>query len=308
MKILIVGAGAVGAVFGANLHQHKADVSFLLRPARKELLDEHGLTVCLPSSEFHFQPRSFVASTLQAPFDLIILSNKAYALDGVINDIKPAVGPNTLVLPLLNGLRHLDVLDEASGKERVLGGVARTIATLETPTRVVVSNFRSTITVGARTTEQQTRAEALWQLLADADSEAHLAGNIMADMWDKFCRMAAVGAVNCLLDGPIGAYMRSEAGGEIALQLFHECCACAEEAGFPMSPQAIAGFERILTDPSSSFTSSMYRDLKAGLPIEGDHLVGDMLQRAKAAGLVHTMLRVAYARLQTYNAQLLAQS
>ncbi len=303
MKILIVGAGAVGAVFGASLHEHGADVHFLLRPARKELVDAEGITLELPIGQVNVQPRTLSSAQLQDTFDLIILTNKAYSLESVIADITPAVGPQTHILPLLNGMRHLDRLDSAYGQARVLGGVAKTIATQSAPTTIQVNNAYSSITVGARLAEQQSKAEAVWQELVNAGIHAELSDAIMVDMWDKFCRMATVGAANCLLNGTVGEYMRSDAGGQIALQLFKECTDTAQAAGYPMAPADIAGFQRVLTNPASTFSSSMYRDMQAGLPVEGDHLVGDMLRRGQEAGLQCPMLTVANAVLQTYSAK-----
>ncbi len=303
MKTLFVGAGAVGALFGAALHQHGADVRFLVRPARKALIDAEGLTLELPSGEMHVQPRTVTADELDSGYDLIVLTNKAPALESVIADIAPAVGPNTHILPLLNGLRHLERLDEAFGQERVLGGIAKTIATQATPTRIRVGNAYSSLTVGARTPGQQAKARAVWELLSEAGIAAEFSDRIMDDMWDKFCRMASLGAANCLLQGTVGEYMRSQAGGAIALQLLRECTDTAQAAGHPMHPQDIAGFQRALTNPKSSFNSSMYRDMRAGLPIEGEHLVGDMLRRSEAAGLASPMLAVANAVLQTYSAK-----
>lgn len=304
MKILFVGAGAVGALFGASLHQQGADVRFLLRPARKALVDAEGLTLELPSGELRVQPSTVTAGELDGGYDLVVLTNKAPALESVIADIAPAVGPDTHILPLLNGLRHLERLDQTFGQERVLGGIAKTIATQTTPTRIRVGNAYSSLTVGARTPSQQTKARAVWQLLSQAGIATDLSDRIMDDMWDKFCRMASLGAANCLLQGTVGEYMRSQAGSAIALQLFRECTDTAQAAGHPLHPQDIAGFQRALTNPNSSFNSSMYRDMRAGLPIEGEHLVGDMLRRGEAAGLPCPMLTVANAVLQTYSARL----
>ncbi|MFC6670794.1 ketopantoate reductase family protein [Marinobacterium aestuariivivens] len=303
MKILIVGAGAIGGLFGTFLHRHGVDLQFLLRPARKALIDAEGLGVELPSEHLHIQPHTLTTEQLGPDYDLVILSNKAYALDAVIADVAPAVGEHTLILPLLNGLRHLEVLDEAFGQSRVLGGIAMTVATLSTATQVQVSNAYSSLTLGARLPEQCARVEAIGQLLGDAGIDCRLSDDILGAMWDKFCRMAALGAANCLLQGTVGEYMQSRNGGEIALQLFRECTETASAAGHPLDTQAIKGFERALTNPKSAFNSSMYRDMQAGLPIEGEHLVGDMLRRAEAAGIACPMLTVANAVLETYSAR-----
>ena len=304
MKILIVGAGAVGGLFGASMHRAGSDVHFLVRPARKTLLDSKGLTVVTPTGEFAFTPSTVVASDLQAGYDLIILTNKAYALDEAIKDIKPIVGTQTWLLPLLNGVRHLDALDAAFGANRVLGGIAKTIATQADPTRIHVANAYSSITVGPRSEGQVDMAQQVWKLLSGAGIDTEFSDQIMDDMWDKFCRMASLGAANCLLQGTVGEYMRSQSGGQIALQLFHECVETALAEGHPMHPQAVAGYQRVLTNPNSSFNSSMYRDMQAGLPVEGEHLVGDMVRRAQAGGVSCSMLSVALAVLQTYSARL----
>lgn len=304
MKTLIVGAGAVGGLFGAMLQKSGADVRFLLRPARKALIDANGLTLTTPDGQYHFKPATVDATAPGDGYDLIILTNKAYALNGVIRDIAPVVGANTHVLPLLNGLRHLDALDAVFGAEKVLGGIAKTIATLAEPTHIHVANAYSSITVGARSPEQDDKARAVAQLLASAGIDTELSATVMDDMWDKFCRMASLGAANCLLQGTVGEYMRSQAGGQIALQLFEECVQTAQAAGHDMHPQAVAGYRRVLTNPNSSFNSSMYRDMRAGLPIEGDHLVGDMVRRAQEAGLACPMLSVAQAVLETYTGRL----
>lgn len=304
MKVLIVGAGAVGGLFGAYLHQYGVNVKFLLRPARKALIDSEGLTLALPAGSIKLEPNTVTANQLTGGYDLVILANKAHALDGVIQDITPAMGPSTHILPLLNGLRHLDQLDQVFGPERVLGGIAKTVATLAEPTKIQVSNAYSSLTVGARSADQQARAQAVWQLLSAAGIETELSEHIIDDMWDKFCRMASLGAANCLLQATVGEYMRSDAGGAVALQLLRECVDTAQAAGHPMHPQAVAGFERAMTNPNSSFNSSMYRDMRAGLPIEGEHLVGDMLARSQAARLSSPMLTVANAVLQTYSARL----
>ena len=304
MKILFVGAGAVGGLFGTALHQHGADIRFLLRPQRKALVDAQGLTLELPSGSVHIQPNTLSADQLEGFYDLIVLSNKAPALESVVADIAPAVGPETYILPLLNGLRHLERLDEAFGAQRVLGGIAKTIATLASPTHIRVSNAYSSLTVGARQPSQQAMAQAVWQLFSAAGIDIELSEHIMDAMWDKFCRMASLGAANCLLQGTVGEYMRSQSGGVIALQLLRECTDTAQAAGHPMHAQDIAGFQRALTNPKSSFNSSMYRDMQAGLPIEGEHLVGDMLRRGEALGIPCPTLAIANAVLQTYSARL----
>ena len=303
MKILVVGAGAVGVLLGSQLQQQGVSLSYLVRPKRAEELSQRPLEVCLPESVISLSPHCLTQPELSsAPaFDLIILTNKAYGLPQVIDDIAPAVGEHTLILPLLNGLRHLDRLDDAFGAGKVLGGIAKTVATLKTPWQVNVASGYNSITVAAREASQQAAVSEIVQLFQQSGLTVEQTDDIMGQMWDKFCRMAGLGAVNCLLQGNVGEYMKSDRGGEIALQIFDECCQVAAASGHPLAEDSVQGFQRILTNPKSSFNSSMYRDMRNGLPIEGDHLVGDMVARGKDVGVATPMLEIAEAVLQVYS-------
>ncbi|WP_417596290.1 ketopantoate reductase family protein [Oceanospirillum sp.] len=303
MRILVVGAGAVGILFGSQLRQQGVDISHLVRPKRAAELAEKPFEVCLPEAEFQLSPACLTQPELAAAaaFDLIILTNKAYGLPQVITDVAPAVGDNTLILPLLNGLRHLDLLDKAFGAERVLGGIAKTVATLKTPWQVRVATGYNSITVAARQPSQQAAVTEIIQLFQQSGLTVEQTDDIMGQMWDKFCRMAGLGAVNCLLQGNVGEYMQSDRGGEIALQIFDECSQVATASGHRLTEESVQGFQRILTNPKSSFNSSMYRDMRNGLPIEGDHLVGDMVVRGKEVGVATPMLEIAETVLQVYS-------
>lgn len=300
MKILIVGAGAVGGQFGAYLHESGADVHFLLRPARKQIIDDEGLTLDFPTGKLHLHPRTLTASELEPNYDLIIISCKAYSLDSVINDIVNAVGNKTVILPLLNGLRHLEILGGKFGHERVLGGIAKTVATLSTPSCIQIKHGPGNVTVGARTPEQQATAEAVAATLHAGGVHTYFSEHIMDDMWDKYCLMASLGAANCLLGGTVAEYMRSQAGGDIALQLFKECADTAAASGHPLHPDSIERIQQALTNRHSGFSASMYRDMLTGLPVEGDHLVGDMMRRGEALGVACPNLKIAHAVLETY--------
>lgn len=303
MKILMVGAGAIGGLFGGYLERAGFQPLWLVRASRREQLQQ-GLTVRLPDQEWSFDPWMVTANELSAPVDLVILTNKAYGLEQVIADIGPAVGPDTSILPLLNGMAHLDRLDAVFGAERVLGGIAKTVATLSDERTVTVNNGFSSLTVGARYDSQRRAVERIQDCFGRAGITLEDGSDVLSALWDKFCRMATLGAANCLLQGTVGEYMRSQSGGSIALKLFAECTETARASGYPLSDEAVAGFQRVLTNPKSSFNSSMYRDMQNGLPLEGDHLVGDMVRRAKRAGVDCSMLEVAEAVLQVYSARL----
>ena len=129
-KLLFLGADGVGGYFGARLIEAGVDVSFLVRPARASMLEAHGLRIGSPHGDLELQVRCVTRETVEPEYDLVLLSPKAYDLTDALDAIAPAMGPDAFVLPLLNGLAHIDVLDACFGADRVIGGVAHIVATL----------------------------------------------------------------------------------------------------------------------------------------------------------------------------------
>src|SRR5258707_15878566 len=123
MRFLVLGAGALGGFFGAKLLRGGADVTFLVRPGRAAQLQRDGLIVKSQDWEIRTPVRTIQQGQIDAPFDVILLSCKAYDLDSAMAAIAPAVGPQSAILPMLNGMRHIDVLKERFGADKVLGGL-----------------------------------------------------------------------------------------------------------------------------------------------------------------------------------------
>ena len=131
MRILVIGAGATGGYFGGRLLEAGRDVTFLVREKRAELLAKNGLNIKSPFGDFtKSNPPTLMATNIKQPFDFIILSCKAYDLDDAMASFAPAVGPDTAIIPFLNGMKHLDSLDARFGRERVLGGLCAIAATI----------------------------------------------------------------------------------------------------------------------------------------------------------------------------------
>ncbi|MGH7225924.1 MAG: 2-dehydropantoate 2-reductase N-terminal domain-containing protein, partial [Gemmataceae bacterium] len=164
MRILIVGAGATGGFFGGRLTEAGRDVTFLVRGQRADQLRRNGLQIHSPLGDATVQPKLTVAEDLRAsnqPFDLVIVATKAYSLEAALDDFAPAVGPETTILPILNGLRQLDILDARFGTERVLGGSCRVVGDVDSEGRVVQMSKLGEITFGERSREHTPRIERI---------------------------------------------------------------------------------------------------------------------------------------------------
>ena len=302
VRILIVGAGAIGGYFGARLMAATRDVTFLVRPRRAEQLRRDGLIVTSPLGDLTLPtPPLTTAETLRDFYDLVILSSKSYDLEASINDFAAAVGPNSQILPLLNGLRHLDVLDARFGARRVLGGLARISSTLDADGRIHQLGTFNALAFGSRSRDSETKIDAIAEALRVPGFDAHLSADILHEMWEKWVFIAAAAATTSLMRATVGDIVAAGAQ-DIPAGLLEECSAIAAANGFAPREAAMNMGRSVLTAPGSLFTASMLRDIEQGGRIEADHIVGDLLRRAP--NTVHTpLLATAYAHLRAYEAR-----
>jgi 2-dehydropantoate 2-reductase len=303
MRILVLGAGATGGYFGGRLVEAGADVTFLVRPKRAQYLAEHGLPILSPAGDVRVPAKTVLADTLEPGYDLVILSCKAYDLDSAIAAIRPAMGPETRVLPLLNGMRHLDALDAAFGSAQVLGGTAQIGATLTPEGEVRHMGKFHLLTFGERLPAQANFCGHVARAMEKAKFDSRHSPRIMQDMWEKFVMITVVAGMTTLMRGALGDIVAARHGPELVTATLAECAKVAEASGHRLDQRTLAGLAAWLTEKGSTFSSSMLRDTERRGPIEADHIVGDMLARAEGARIPAPMLRVIYAHLQTYEAR-----
>ena len=303
MRILMVGAGATGGYFGGRLLQHGRDVTFLVRGRRAKQLAQHGLVIRSSSGDVELPaPPMLTANELRDPFDLIVLSCKAYGLEQAIDDIAAAVGPDTVILPLLNGMRQLSLLDARFGAQRVLGGQCIIAATLDEQGTIRHLNQSHSLTYGERDGSRSVRMQRITENFSDAGFDARPSTDVIQAMWDKWVFLASLAGITCLMRGSVGAIEAAAGGRQAALALLDECCAVARHAGHALSDSALERARGVLTEAGSTLTASMLRDLLHGHAIEADHIIGDMLARADFSGELSPMLHVVYANLKVYEA------
>jgi 2-dehydropantoate 2-reductase len=298
MRILVVGAGAVGGYFGVRLAQAGRDVSFLVRPRRAALLRESGLIVdSADGARTGIAPQLVTADEFRPGWDLVLLSVKAYGLESAIADLAPGVDERTAVLPALNGLRHIDVLVEAFGTRAVLGGVSYISAHLSDDGRVEVGPLPPAITYGELDGGRGRRIDDVHEALQVDGFAARLSTDIWTDLWEKWVFLSAGGVFNTLLRGTVGEGMAAPGGAETARAVLAESSAVAAAAGHPARPEALARFGALLTDAGSGFTTSLYKDLVTGRALESEQIVGDLVDRADALGVPVPLFRAARAAL-----------
>jgi 2-dehydropantoate 2-reductase len=301
MKILVLGAGAIGGYFGGRLVQAGADVTFLVRERRAQQLRANGLVVHSPHGDFTVPVRALLRSQLDVTFDLVVLTCKAYDLEPAIEAIAPAVGESSCVLPLLNGVGHIERLIAAFGAQRVAGGACAIPATLTPDGEVVQLGAFHSIIFGrlpGTSADAQPKLEALRALYAKTPVPVELSDDMTTALWEKFVGLASLAAMTCLMRAPVGTILGTDHGPALMAETFDACRRTAEAAGSPPRQAALERFRAMLTDRTSTLTASMLRDLESGGRTEGAHIVGDMLRRAEAAHVDPGPLRAAYCHLQ----------
>ncbi|MGD9616622.1 MAG: 2-dehydropantoate 2-reductase [Alphaproteobacteria bacterium] len=304
MRFLVLGAGAVGGYFGGRLAEAGRDVTFLVRGARANALAEHGLRVASPLGDFTVPVKVATADRVGGPYDVVLLTAKHYDLDAAIDAIRPGVGPETAVLPLLNGLVHLERLDRAFGPGRVLGGVAYVGAVLLPDGTIRHHNRLSGIAFGERDGGISERARAIEREFAGTPVSAPANPDIIQEMWEKFVMMGAMAGMNCLMRGNIGEIVATDEGGALMIAALAECQAVAAAAGHAPRPQSRERVQAMLTERGSINSASMRQDLEAGRRTEADAIVGDMLRRARHFGIETPLLRAAWCHLQIHENRL----
>jgi 2-dehydropantoate 2-reductase len=304
MRILVVGAGAIGGYFGGRLLQAKCDVTFLVRPKRAAELADAGLVIKSPNGDVTLKdPPAVQADKLAEKFDVVLLSCKAFDLDDAIQSFAPAVGPQTAIIPLLNGMLHLDVLDKKFGGERVLGGLCAIAVTLNDEREVVQLQPMQSLTFGERDGRMSDRVRTIADVFAGGKIGSVASDHVIQDMWEKWVFLASLAASTCLMRTSIGNILASSGGKDFILGMLDECSAVAAAEGYPPRAPFLERTRGMLTAEGSQMTASMFRDIKAGAPVEADHVIGDLLARGDAGKIPVPKLRIAYTHLKAYEKQ-----
>jgi 2-dehydropantoate 2-reductase len=304
MRILVVGAGAIGGYFGGRMLQAGRDVTFLVRPRRAAELADAGLVIKSPIGDATLKnPPTVQADKLSEKFDVVLLSCKAFDLDDAIKSFAPAVGPQTAIIPLLNGMLHLDVLDSKFGPERVLGGLCAIAVTLNDKREVVHLQPMQSLAFGERDGKLSDRVRAIAEAMAIGKFGGVTSEHIIQEMWEKWVFLASLAASTCLMRTSVGNILAVPGGKDFILGMLDECSAVASAEGHAPRAPFLERTRGMLTTEGSQMTASMFRDIQASAPVEADHVIGDLIARGDAAKVPVPRLRTAYTHLKAYEKQ-----
>jgi 2-dehydropantoate 2-reductase len=304
MKLLVLGAGGIGGYFGGRLAEaNAADVTFLVRPKRRAQIERDGLRIESPRGNAQIPVKTVVAGELQPGYDMVLLTAKAYDLDSAMDAIAPAMDGKTAVLPQLNGIAHLEALDRRFGAAQVMGGVAQINVTLRKDGTVAHMDNLARIVFGERGAGPSARAQALADAFAKTQVDWKLSPDIEQEMWEKVVFLSALAAATVLFRANVREIMAAPGGREAMQRVLDANVEIARAEGHAPRAISVEFAQARLMDPEGLWSASMLRDLEGGGPVEGDHIVGWMLERARRHKIDDTVLSLAYTHLKAYEAR-----
>ncbi len=302
MKLLVLGAGGVGGYFGGRLAEAGTDVTFLLRPKRREQVEREGLVIESPLGDARITVKTIGPGEPIDGFDLVLLTCKSYDLDSSIEAVAPAMVGDTALLPLLNGVAHFDALDARFGAERIIGGTCRINAVLTSDGIVRHLEPLNQIVFGERDGSKSPRTRALSEALAKTSIDFTWSDDIDQDIWEKLVFLSALASVTCLFRGNMSEVLAAPEGKAVALRALSANVAIATKEGHAPRPAMLDWIVTRLTTPGPQ-SASMLRDMESGNPVESDPIVGYMRDLAKKHGVDDTVLSLAQTHLKTYEAR-----
>ncbi|WP_307341238.1 ketopantoate reductase family protein [Caldalkalibacillus uzonensis] len=300
MRILILGAGAVGGYFGGRLVEKGADVTFLVRQRRAEQLKEHGLVIRSVHGDYSTPVNILLPGGQARPFDVVIIATKAYHLEQALGSVRPYIGEETAVLPLLNGYAHIERLQHEFGPERVLGGLCFIEATLNEQGEIMQASPRHDIVYGELDGTLSERVRRLDDTFNGANCTARASSTIVTDMWNKYIFITALSGMTTLFDSPLGPILKQGEARQAYRQLVKELVAVAKAEKMPLEENVDEQTMKVTEALAYGMKSSMLRDMEKGLPVEADHLQGYFLQLAGKHGLATPLLELVYGKLKVY--------
>ncbi|MGG0846182.1 ketopantoate reductase family protein [Peribacillus simplex] len=301
LNIVIIGAGALGSYFGGRLQQAGQHVQYLVRKNRAKQLKENGISITSPHGNYQFNDLHITENVNDIEkVDLVILAVKGQHLQGTLTDLKVLVEKGAKVLPLLNGLEHISILQDELGDEAVMGGSAFIIATLDEKGHVIHSNDNHDLIYGPLHPSQKKICDDFEQAVGSAIMEVSRTEKILIRMWIKYMFITAFSGVTTATNLPIGTIRRFQETNGLLEKVLVEMKELANAYDVRITVQNIAqALENMAGLPDES-TSSMHQDRRKGQILEVEHLQGGALRLADKVGLELPVIGTLYALIKPF--------
>jgi 2-dehydropantoate 2-reductase len=295
LRIGIFGTGAVGGYFGGRLAEAGEDVVFLARGAHLKAIVDRGLRVSSIRGDFTIQPAHAVERPSEAgPVDVVLLGVKAWQVPEAARALSPMLRPETFVVPLQNGVEAPGQLAGVLGRERVLGGICRVLATIKEPGRIDQSGVEPYVAFGELDGSMSPRAERLRAAFGRARGvTAEIPPDIVAAMWTKFLFITALGGVGAITRSTAGVIRTKPETRKLLIQALEEARNVALAHRVRLSEDVVDRVMQLIDDLPEQGTASMQRDIAAGRPSEPSSQSGAVVRLGQAAGVpvpVHTLI------------------
>ena len=297
MKILILGAGAIGGFFGAHLMKSGANVSFLVREKRKDELKKSGINIFSINGELKVNPKLLDKNLSGQHFDVIILTNKSYDLIESIREIKPYVN-KAVIIPLLNGMAHYEILDKEFGKEKIFGGTAYISTAMNNYGSIQQITSRASIKFGPRTQKNINIANEFYEICKETEFECDFSDHIELDLWRKYVLIGATAASTVLFQKPLGEICATTYGKRLIIEIHEECKKIVLSKGYDIGIEATNYNLKLITDKDSLLKASMLRDFESGKKTECEHILGYLIELAKRNNVQCNLIKAAHTRIQ----------
>jgi 2-dehydropantoate 2-reductase len=303
MRVLIVGAGAAGGYLGAQLVKADRDVCFLVHQSSFERLTGYGLRIHGKSGTSALPVRAVTSSQLEGHYDIVVLAVRSDVVESAVGDFKSVVTPDTRIVPLVNGMAHLSVLTAAFGDQAVLGAAVRLATSMLADGVIDEVAPGADLELGQLDGGTSDIFDAVVQQFRVDNVAVRVRSDMVAGMWEKFAFISATAVLTCLAGNVIGVVARTAGGPALGRRVAAEIAAVAAADGYPLSPAARSVLDATLTDPTSGFAPSMFRDLAAHRRVEVS-VLSDLAERARRHQIDAPLLDAAQVVIDIANGEL----
>ncbi|HKE02378.1 MAG TPA: 2-dehydropantoate 2-reductase [Planctomycetota bacterium] len=299
MRIAIVGAGGVGGVLGARLARSGVSVAFVARGEHLRAMRSRGLKVISPDDEI-VVPKVEVSDDPRelGPSDAVFLCVKLYDLEAAARASAPLLRPDTLVVPLQNGVEADDLVKRCLPGRRILTGVAYVTSSVTAPGEIRQTSSLLKIAFGSRSGAADPRAAKLESACRGAGIDATLSRDIEVRLWEKFVFLASVSAITCLGDLRLGEIRSCDETRALLADAMREVVAVGRAHGARLADDVVDRALGVADSLPPETTSSMHHDLASGRRLEVDWLSGAVVRLGREKGIDAPIHRTAHACLK----------